>query len=463
MKNLIKSKYPLLSVLIPTFNRPKYLDELLYSLSKQDMNDYEIIVKDNHSKNVEEYQKVIDYYKKIFTQRNIVLQFIINKKNIGVVNNKHEGVVKDCRGEYCIIIDDDDFLIHKNILKRLLDTMLSDKNISVVTGDVSVFIQENGKPDAKNLIDEGNEKILSEKPTIINGTKYFCGYWSIYGPRQPSSTLFNRSLAIERKWNSVECNDQSIHLLLSPGKKVAVFSEKLSVCRLHEAVGQRLNNRRMVTPLHVFNSHTAIIQWKYSVKKYSSIKKVSLFIWYVKTMILKDEGPIRWLHSQSYEKLNSFLELLREYNYFHYLVVKYLSPQMIKYSEQKNENISIIKIRKKISQNILFIDRRMHDPKFKNDNLKSKKNKVAKNIYNKASLFKKKGKIKKSEELFKKLIKNSKDNYLMSGSYFHLGEMNYINKNYEKADEMFQRCVKINPNHSKAKEYIMNCNEIVRN
>jgi len=92
-------------------------------------------------------------------------------------------------------------------------------------------------------------------------------------------------------------------------------------------------------------------------------------------VILKDEGPIRWLHDQDVSKLEGLLTLVRRHSYLHYIVLRYLRPQMIKYDYHaaiKSQNWLVrlfreimLGIRQRISGLILRVDRVLHNPEYK--------------------------------------------------------------------------------------------------
>jgi tetratricopeptide (TPR) repeat protein len=77
--------------------------------------------------------------------------------------------------------------------------------------------------------------------------------------------------------------------------------------------------------------------------------------------------------------------------------------------------------------------------------------------YNIASIMKRIGDYEISEKTFKQLLtmEEIKDkNTMISGIYFHLGEIEYFRGNFNKAKEFFKICLKKNPYHLKAKKYL---------
>ena len=96
--------------------------------------------------------------------------------------------------------------------------------------------------------------------------------------------------------------------------------------------------------------------------------------------------------------------------------------------------------------------------------MKNKREKTPLNFQQMASLLKRIGNLKESKRLFKKLLKETKDNLLKASAYFHLGEIELSKNNKKRAVEYFKKCAGLNPMHKKAKEYIIKltkegCNE----
>ena len=100
------------SILIPSYNRPSYLEKCIESILKNDFNDFEIIISDDDSTESKEIQRVIEPYLKY---ENIT--FIKQSHNLGMANNWNF-LVSNAKGEYVIILGDDDkFLAYT--LRRL--------------------------------------------------------------------------------------------------------------------------------------------------------------------------------------------------------------------------------------------------------------------------------------------------------------------------------------------------------
>ncbi|MBN2143602.1 MAG: glycosyltransferase [Candidatus Aureabacteria bacterium] len=86
--------------------------------------------------------------------------------------------------------------------------------------------------------------------------------------------------------------------------------------------------------------------------------------------------------------------------------------------------------------------------------LKKIQNKNIVQLYRMASCYMRINDFKKTKELFGKIINKTTISRLISGSYFHLGEVALEEKDLVQAKEYFNKCLALVPDHQKAKEYI---------
>lgn len=144
-----------LSICIPTYNRAKYLPDLLESIltqiNKDNENLIEIVISDNAS--TDNTIEVINKYKNKF--KNLV--YFKWDKNMGADRNFLK-VVELANGEYCWFMGSDDVLINKSIPKLLLEINNSD--------DISMFLFNRINADI-NLIPFQKEKWLRLKNNFI--------------------------------------------------------------------------------------------------------------------------------------------------------------------------------------------------------------------------------------------------------------------------------------------------------
>lgn len=109
---------PILSICIPTFNRPEKIKLLLNFLEKDILSnlnniyDIEVIVGDNSSD-----EKTQKYCIEFLDKKSINFEYYRNEQNLGLVGNIIS-LYKKAKGEYCWFMGDDD-IYHKDIIKEV--------------------------------------------------------------------------------------------------------------------------------------------------------------------------------------------------------------------------------------------------------------------------------------------------------------------------------------------------------
>ncbi|NRD76768.1 glycosyltransferase [Bacillus sp. BRMEA1] len=122
---------PLVSIVIPTYNRLLQLAELADALSRQSFQDFEVII-------VNDFGEKVDGIKELYPNLNIsIVEMEQNSKH---VHARNKGVL-DASGEFIMLIDDDDLILPKH-----LETMLAEiHGYDLVYSDVEIvnFRMEN--------------------------------------------------------------------------------------------------------------------------------------------------------------------------------------------------------------------------------------------------------------------------------------------------------------------------------
>ena len=111
--NFHKSKLPILTVIISTYNQAHCIHKCLRSIQNQSIKNIEILIiddcsTDNTTETISEYQK-----------EDSRINLISHEMNEGKIKTRSDGV-KLANGTYIIIIDGDDAFAHKDILKHSL-------------------------------------------------------------------------------------------------------------------------------------------------------------------------------------------------------------------------------------------------------------------------------------------------------------------------------------------------------
>ncbi len=118
---------PLVSIIIPTYNVGKYIDQTLESIFNQDFTDYEIIVVDDGS--TDATQSVLESFKNRISY--------CYQENRGPAAARNVGI-KMAKGKYIAFQDGDD-LWPKSKLKLQMELMESYTDVGLLSGDMQRF------------------------------------------------------------------------------------------------------------------------------------------------------------------------------------------------------------------------------------------------------------------------------------------------------------------------------------
>ncbi|MCC5637500.1 glycosyltransferase [Nostoc sp. CHAB 5844] len=116
---------PLVSVVIPTYNRPKYLKQAIASAINQTYQNIEIIVSDNCSD--ENLQPIIEYF------QDSRIRFWRQPENIGMLSNQMHAF-KMTRGKYVASLHDDD-MWNEDFLAKLVPPLEANPNLILAFSD----------------------------------------------------------------------------------------------------------------------------------------------------------------------------------------------------------------------------------------------------------------------------------------------------------------------------------------
>jgi glycosyltransferase involved in cell wall biosynthesis len=229
--------FPLVSILIPTYNRPEYLKEALESVLQQTYRNIEIIICDNSTNDNTEF--MIEPYLKA----NRTIRYFRNSKEGGVlpVLENFQRCLSFSSGEFInFLMDDDRFSIEK--ISKMVNYYLQFENIKLVTSFRQLI---NEKGFLLNPI-RATQKMF-EIDTILDGKdlgKYvISNMLNVIG--EPTTVLFRKSDLNENfgKYlgRQYEINsDVGTWLHLLQNGRAVYIAEPLSFFRLHG--GQDQNN-----------------------------------------------------------------------------------------------------------------------------------------------------------------------------------------------------------------------------
>jgi glycosyltransferase involved in cell wall biosynthesis len=218
----------LVSILIPTYNRPVYFEEALKSALNQTYSSIEVIVSDDSTN--DDTETLVRAYQ----QRHPNLFYVRNRPGLGAVEN-FRTVLGLARGEFVNYLMDDD-LFHPQKIELMVAAALQMDGISLVTS-------------ARSTIDS-NGALIAELPglgpfisghAVVSGTEVanLCLNHVVNYIGEPTTAMFRKALLDEPfgtfAGRAYGCNSDmaSWGVLLSKGN-VAYVNRSLSSLRIHE-------------------------------------------------------------------------------------------------------------------------------------------------------------------------------------------------------------------------------------
>ena len=115
---------PLVSVVIPTYNRKMYVEEAIKSVLNQTYDNIEIIVADDNAEKKETRQYILNLLRKYPECR-----CVLNEKNLGGSLNRNEGI-KVAKGELIAFLDDDD-VYEPTRIEKVVELYLKHKSENI--------------------------------------------------------------------------------------------------------------------------------------------------------------------------------------------------------------------------------------------------------------------------------------------------------------------------------------------
>lgn len=142
------------SIIVPTYNRAKYLPTCIDSLISQTLKDIEILIIDDGSK---------DNTKEIIEKYNDARIKYFYKKNSGIGDTRNFGI-KKAKGECICFVDSDDYL-DITMLEKCYNKLTRD-NLDMVVCDY-IEIDEETNDEVKYNINNFNDTTLAKTPSLI--------------------------------------------------------------------------------------------------------------------------------------------------------------------------------------------------------------------------------------------------------------------------------------------------------
>jgi len=129
---------PKVSVLIPSYNQERVIEQTVLSALTQDYDNLEVVVSDDAS--LDRTPQLLSELQEQYPGR---LKIFLHQTNLGVTRNHTRGLL-ECHGEFIAFQDGDDLFLPGKI-KKQVEFMLDHPECTISSHDVDVFDSESGK------------------------------------------------------------------------------------------------------------------------------------------------------------------------------------------------------------------------------------------------------------------------------------------------------------------------------
>lgn len=128
----------MVTVIIPTYKRAKYINRAINSILKQTYQDFEIIVVDDNDEESQD-RKIMEIEMEKYKNNKKII-YLKHKNNLNGAAARNTGI-KHAHGDYITFLDDDDFFI-SNRLEKLTNIMDKNKSYDAVYTGVIICLND---------------------------------------------------------------------------------------------------------------------------------------------------------------------------------------------------------------------------------------------------------------------------------------------------------------------------------
>lgn len=195
-------KEPLVSIIIPTYNRIDSLKIALDSALKQNYDNLEIVVSDDCSTDGTDVfiSKYLD---------NPKIKYFRNEMNLQFAGNHRQAIMNYAKGEYGLILSDDDYLINSEFVSKAVIELERNQNLSFIGTSFQVLFKKTNKKKVYN----------TDFPKVMNGKEY------LIQRLKPNGFIFFIGSVVFRMKNAISLNPFNVENPAADGE----FIDKLSL------------------------------------------------------------------------------------------------------------------------------------------------------------------------------------------------------------------------------------------
>lgn len=167
----MRNERPLVSIIIPAYNKPDYTRKTLQSIVEQEYRPIELIFSDDCSPT--SLEPLVEEFK-CFENDLFSIRFYRQKSNLGVMGNT-TFVFEQGTGKYMVPMAHDDWLIDKRFLVEAVEIMETNARCYICVGNAEIE-----KTNGRKMIKLPNSIDAKDKWVIIGGD-VFCNMWGLQG------------------------------------------------------------------------------------------------------------------------------------------------------------------------------------------------------------------------------------------------------------------------------------------
>ena len=206
----------LVSIMIPTYNQPEYIEQAVKSALDQDYPDLEVVVSDDS--NNEQTAVILQPY---LTDNRF--RYYKNPKQLGRVGNYRKLLFELAKGEWVVMLDGDDYYIDSHYIGKAMQITGKEKSVVLIGSGIKVLYSATNSLEAYGL---------GANDFIVDGKEMFTRYRQL--PNHQTD-IYQRKLACELDFYrhpSAGSDSESIYRLCLHGR-VAYLAGEVAVWRVH--------------------------------------------------------------------------------------------------------------------------------------------------------------------------------------------------------------------------------------
>ena len=131
----IKNMYPLVTIMIPTYNQSNYILQAVESALNQDYCNIEVVVSDDSTN--DETKLILGKFSKLNN-----FKYYKSDENIGRVKNYRKLLYDLSNGDYVIMLDGDDFFNDNAHISKAVSYFNTDEKIIVVGAGINILYKK---------------------------------------------------------------------------------------------------------------------------------------------------------------------------------------------------------------------------------------------------------------------------------------------------------------------------------